>query len=191
MTGVLERCNIRKFVSPFKGLRSVTWVLERCNVRKFLSPFKGLRSVVCLLRLNVCKFVSSFKGEYFISGNDNSCFYIRYAEYLNQFAQNTIMKLLLEDVLHISNPLVSTCPCKPRHRSWCRFVIDSSYSEPFIDINYWEIFTCKTQRQFFKVFDGLKHCILLMNHFCLYMVLMCKLGLVSHPPVLNNFRPFP
>jgi len=47
-------------------------------------------------------------GEYFISGNENSCYYIRYAEQLNQFAQNTIMKLLLEDVLHITNPLEQT-----------------------------------------------------------------------------------
>jgi len=30
--------------------------------------------------------------EYFLGGNDSSCFYIRYAEYLNQFAQNTIMR---------------------------------------------------------------------------------------------------
>jgi len=47
-------------------------------------------------------------GEYFISGNDNSCFYIRYAEQMNQFAQNTIMKLLLENVLYINNPLEQT-----------------------------------------------------------------------------------
>ena len=47
-------------------------------------------------------------GEYFLSGNDNSCYYIKYAEQLNQFAQNTIMKLLLEDVLYIFNPLEQT-----------------------------------------------------------------------------------
>jgi len=47
-------------------------------------------------------------GEYFLSGNENTCFYIRYAEHLNQFAQNTIMKLLIEDVLYISNPLDRT-----------------------------------------------------------------------------------
>ena len=46
--------------------------------------------------------------EYFLGGNENTCYYIRYAEQLNQFAQNTIMKLLLEDVLHITNPLEQT-----------------------------------------------------------------------------------
>ena len=47
-------------------------------------------------------------GDYFLSGNNNSCFYIRYAEQLNQFAQNTIMKLLIEDVLYTYNPLEQT-----------------------------------------------------------------------------------
>jgi len=47
-------------------------------------------------------------GDYFLGGNESACFYIRYAEQLNQFAQNTIMKLLLEDVLYITNPLERT-----------------------------------------------------------------------------------
>jgi len=47
-------------------------------------------------------------GEYFLGGNENSCYYIRYAEQLNQFAQNTIMKLLIENVLYITNPLERT-----------------------------------------------------------------------------------
>jgi len=47
-------------------------------------------------------------GEYFLSGNDNSCYYIKYAEQLNQFAQNTIMKLLEENILYITNPLDRT-----------------------------------------------------------------------------------
>ena len=47
-------------------------------------------------------------GEYFLGGNENSCFYIGYAEQLNQFSQNTIMKLLIEDVLYTYNPLEQT-----------------------------------------------------------------------------------
>jgi len=47
-------------------------------------------------------------GDYFLGGNDSSCFYIRYAEYLNQFAQNTIMKLLIENILYVTNPLDRT-----------------------------------------------------------------------------------